>query len=105
MAFENIAFDALARFERRLSTDEGFRAEVAANPDALLLRETGFTRSQLQQQAKELSDEELLAFTGGQGANKQNIPDRCPICHKEIPYPKPFHFEVHMVTHHSRAGR
>lgn len=87
-------------FEKRFAADENLRNEFAANPDAVLLRETGRSQAQWEESVEALSDEELHATTGGSGGNV-----RCPECGEEFAPAFAFLLNVHMVVMHSPTNK
>lgn len=87
-------------FEKRFAADENLRSEFAANPDAVLLRETGRDQAQWEQSIGELTDAELHATAGGSGGNVV-----CPKCKMEFAPAFAFLLDVHMVVVHPNTNR
>lgn len=62
---EATSANKLEQLRVRLETDGEFRQEFEADPEGVLLRETGMSEAELQERAERLDDSELAGVSGG----------------------------------------
>lgn len=66
----------LMEIAKRAEADHSFRMELRADPVGVLQRETGISLDELAEQARQMSDEELVGVVGGSIGG----PFDCGIC-------------------------